>query len=35
MVQWGIVAREGAEPQQSAKATPINDQMQWSFEFEN
>jgi hypothetical protein len=35
MVQGGVVAREGAEPQESAKAPSINDQVQWSFEFQH
>ena len=33
MVQGGVVAREGAKPQESAKASSINDQVQWGLEF--
>ena len=35
MVQRGVVARERAEPQESAQATTINDQMQWGLEFQH
>ena len=35
MVQGGVVAREGSEPQESAKAPSINDQVQWGFEFQH
>ena len=35
MVQGGVVAREGAEPKESAKAPSINDQVQWGFEFQH
>ena len=35
MVQGGVVAREGAEPKESAQATTINDQVQWGLEFQH
>ena len=35
MVQGGVVAREWAEPKQSAQAPSINDQVQWGFEFQH
>ena len=35
MVQGGVVAREGAEPKESAKAPSINDQVQWGLEFQH
>jgi hypothetical protein len=35
MVQGGVVAREGAKPQESTKAPSINDQVQWGLEFQH
>ena len=35
MVQGGVVAREWAEPKQSAQAPSINDQVQWGLEFQH
>ena len=35
MVQGGVVAREGSEPQESAKAPSINDQVYWGLEFQH
>ena len=35
MVQGGVVAREGAKPQQSSKAPSINDEVQWGLEFQH
>ena len=35
MVQGGVVVREGAKPQESAKAPSINDQVQWGLEFQH
>jgi hypothetical protein len=35
MVQGGVFAREGAKPEESAKAPSINDQVQWGLEFQH